>query len=225
MAAIGGVSFASSINDDGVVVGSVKNARASIVAVICRGGKMSEIVPHGGSSWAYDVHADGRVVGWRDVGGNRRHAVLFGPGSRIKDLGTLGGSESYAYAINRGGQVVGASTITGDANLHPFLYTDAAGMKDLGGLGGDEATAFGVNAAGQVVGTAQTAAGQARAFISGGVGGALTDLNALVDPRGIGPSNVRGGSTIRGRLPAMQRRPTATPMRSFLHRLWRRRPA
>src|SRR5262245_46099063 len=55
----------------------------------------------------------------------------------VTDLGTLGGTASYAYGINSAGQVVGyAYTSDNAATIHAFLYQDGVGMKDLGTLGG-----------------------------------------------------------------------------------------
>jgi probable HAF family extracellular repeat protein len=52
------------------------------------------------------------------------------------DLGTLGGTDSAALAVNDAGQVVGESMPRGDATVHAFSWTQAAGMVDLGTLGG-----------------------------------------------------------------------------------------
>ena len=54
------------------------------------------------------------------------------------DLGTLGGSQSSATAINASGEVAGDSNVTGDAAQHAFAYTGTPGsgtMADLGTLG------------------------------------------------------------------------------------------
>ena len=64
----------------------------------------------------------------------------------IVDLGTLGGTRSYANAVNDSGQVVGESTTAGDASTHAFSWTQAGGMVDLGTLGGSSSsTAVAVN--------------------------------------------------------------------------------
>ena len=75
----------------------------------------------------------------------------------MTDLGTLGGTTSYATAINDRGQVVGNSpTIAGVT--HAFLYGDGA-MTDLGTLGGTTSYATAINDRGQVVGSAETTTG------------------------------------------------------------------
>ena len=53
----------------------------------------------------------------------------------MRDLGTLGGTDSYARGINDAGQVVGYfDTAGGD---HAFITgPDGMGMRDLGTLGG-----------------------------------------------------------------------------------------
>jgi len=51
----------------------------------------------------------------------------------IADLGTLGGSESFAFAINDHGDVVGLSRTAGDLTTHAFLYRNGA-LTDLAPL-------------------------------------------------------------------------------------------
>jgi probable HAF family extracellular repeat protein len=81
----------------------------------------------------------------------------------MHDLGTLGGPESRAVAINERGQVVGrAETKAKDEAGHPishaFLWEDGK-MRDLGTLpGGLESFAYGINERGQIVGTSETGA-------------------------------------------------------------------
>ena len=51
----------------------------------------------------------------------------------ITDIGTLGGTQSFALGINDVGQVFGTSWITGDATQHAFLYQNGT-MADIGDL-------------------------------------------------------------------------------------------
>ena len=70
----------------------------------------------------------------------------------MTDLGTLGGTNSYAIAINDRGQVVGYSGTDRGMTGHAFLYSDGA-MTDLGTLGGAVGSwASAINDRGQVVG-------------------------------------------------------------------------
>ena len=51
----------------------------------------------------------------------------------ITDIGTLGGTQSFALGINDVGQVFGTAWITGDATRHAFLYQNGT-MADIGDL-------------------------------------------------------------------------------------------
>jgi len=97
------------------------------------------------------------------------------PGYATVDLGTLGGTGSYASAINDRGQIVGSSS-TASGVFRPFLWQDGV-MIDLGTFGGDWSFAAGINERGQVVGTSQTSSGEYHAFLW--EKGELTDLGTL----------------------------------------------
>lgn len=84
-------------------------------------------------------------------------------GYTITDLGTLGGSSSYASAINDNGQVVGRASTTGDTATHAYLYSNGT-MFDLGTLGGDYSAASDINNNGQVVGGSVNINGNYNAF-------------------------------------------------------------
>jgi probable HAF family extracellular repeat protein/T5SS/PEP-CTERM-associated repeat protein len=101
----------------------------------------------------------------------------------ILNLGTLGGTSSYAFGINTGGTVVGSAFIAGDASSHAFKHPGNAGgvMQDLGTLGGRHSEARGINDGGAVVGYAHTANNDARRAFKhpGTAGGVMQDLGTL----------------------------------------------
>jgi probable HAF family extracellular repeat protein len=115
------------------------------------------------------------------AGGGFRAFLSSGNGGPITDLGTLGGTNSYAYGVNNSGRVVGYSQTLGNLATQAFI-TDAngTGMRTLGTLlGGTNSFAFGINSSGQVTGYSGTVSGFNHAFISGANGGALRDLGTL----------------------------------------------
>ena len=91
----------------------------------------------------------------------------------IIDLGTLGGSESRAWAINNNGQVVGDAQ-TSSGQFRAFQFTDIntnqqldpGEMQDLGIVGNAlESRGRDINNNGQVVGFLPTSTGSTRAFL------------------------------------------------------------
>jgi probable HAF family extracellular repeat protein len=77
------------------------------------------------------------------------------PVYEITDLGTLGGTWSFATGLNDNGQVVGAATLPGDTVQHAFLWQNGS-MTDLGALGGSNSYAVGIDKSGVVTGGAET---------------------------------------------------------------------
>ncbi len=107
------------------------------------------------------------------------HPFLWTAG-HMRDLGTLGGSQSQTAWLNDRGQVVGQSTIVGDQVTHPFLW-DGQKLRDLGTLGGDFAGAANINDDGGVVGFSRTAGNNtAHAFLW--KRGRMTDLTGADNP-------------------------------------------
>jgi probable HAF family extracellular repeat protein len=62
----------------------------------------------------------------------------------VTDLGTLGGTFSIAFGLNRAAHVTGGANLR-NGNQHPFLWTKDNGMQDLGTLGGKNGNAGGPN--------------------------------------------------------------------------------
>ena len=115
----------------------------------------------------------------------------------ITDLGTLGGTSSYAYGINSLGAVVGAAE-TSSGDQHAFLYSNGV-MSDLGTLGGSSSEARAINDQGQVVGSANTANGYQQPFLySGGVMSSLGSNGAATDINNNGQMVVNGSITPDG---------------------------
>jgi probable HAF family extracellular repeat protein len=131
-------------------------------------------LPGVNSSFGSWITANGLVAGESGngeidplTGGPEQRAVLWKAG-QIVDLGTFGGNESWANAVNNRGHVVGsaANVIPDPFNAPPFLYgwgtqmhafLWADGMKqDLGTLGGPDSLGMYVNEAGQVAGFSYT---------------------------------------------------------------------
>ena len=133
----------------------------------------------GASSAPNAINASGVVAGLSETGATDptapfppvSHAVVWKDG-QIIDLGTLGGTFSYAADINDRGQVVGfALNGHSDAFIPPdnafaaecgagpmgsemraFIWQRGRGMRSLGTLGGPESCARYINQQGQVAG-------------------------------------------------------------------------
>jgi probable HAF family extracellular repeat protein len=134
------------------------------------------------------------VTGWSYITGNfAEHAFRYdgtpGSGGVMRDLGTLGGTNSKGYGVNDAGQVAGHSLSTGNTAYHAFRYDGTPGsggvMRDLGTLGGTSSFGSGINDAGQVVGTSDVAGNAAmHAFLytgTPGAGGQMIDLDDWLD--------------------------------------------
>ena len=126
----------------------------------------------------------------------------------VIDLGSLGGTDTRAWAVNDTGQVVGRATLTG-GEQRAFLWDASSGMADVnlpvGGLL-TARSARGINDAGQVVGGG-TMAGNGRAFLWES-GSGITDLGTLGGTSSTALGINSGGQVVgRSTTPAGEVRP------------------
>jgi probable HAF family extracellular repeat protein len=161
----------------------VAGLTATPPAAVAQEYEIINLDPQGTGSYAYGINSvinsDGQIAGRSRTAAGEDHAFLWQiagctsnpPGNCAKDLGTLGGNYSEAFAINSGGQVVGHS-LTESGVYQAFLWSEQNGteaMQDLGKiLGSDSSVANAINNAGQIVGNyipANSESGSAQAFL------------------------------------------------------------
>src|SRR6476659_1146802 len=162
-------------------------------------GAMTDLGTLGGTqSFGNGLNAAGQVAGESFTTSDAAtHAFLWKPttpggaSGTMYNLGTLGGTNSYAYGLNATGQVTGASDKTGDSKTHTFLWKPSTPngtsgtMFNLGSLGGTESNGGAINASGQISGSSLTNSDAAyHAFLwkpttPNGTSGAMHDLGTL----------------------------------------------
>ncbi len=127
------------------------------------------------------------MLGW----GTQARAFLWEDGS-MRDLGTLGGPDSFAWFVNGGGQIAGVSytsaipnPLTGQPPTDVFLWENGS-LRDLGSLGLGVPTFGGIaalNDRGEIVGTSFLAgAPRQHPFLWNGK--QMIDLGTLGGPNG-----------------------------------------
>jgi probable HAF family extracellular repeat protein len=161
------------------------------------------------------INANNTVVGISEngsidplIGIPEGNAVMWKNG-QIVNLGTLGGYESVAFAVNGSDQVTGAAANTiSDPNsffgwgtqTRGFFYQNGV-ITDIGTLGGNDTLAFLINDAGQIAGQSGKADGSVDPFVwtkgkmqdlggLGGTSGFVDDMNSK--------GQVVGGSNLAG---------------------------
>ena len=145
---------------------------------------MQDLGTLGGSdAFAVKVNENGQVVGVSYINSAPgscfplvTDSFLWERGKGMVDLGSLGGTCTFANALNNRGQVVGLSNLAGDTESHAFFW-EGGMLNDIGSLGGTYASPNTLNEAGDAAGQATTADGEFHAFFW--QGGPLIDLGPL----------------------------------------------
>ena len=161
----GFAASAFAVNDSGEIVGQADTfetdpdaggAFISLAFFIDRAGVMHNLGTLSGYKYsqAFAINNAGLIIG-RVYNGDPEDTVapmraMIYENGVMRQIGTLGGTSSFALAVNDSGTIVGrARTATGEQ--HAFVYEDSM-MRDLGTLGGNLSTARGINNRGQIVG-------------------------------------------------------------------------
>ena len=196
-------SIASAVNSRGEVVGFAVNGVPDDNSIVgfptqtrafrWQKGAMQDVgtLPGGSDAVALMVNEGGQIVG-QSYSANSVPPppnftcrdfplTLFGffwDNGEMVDLGTLGGSCTFTYALNNRGQVVGQSTLSGDETSHPYIWERKKKMTDLGTLGGTYGFASWINDSGAVVGSV-TPQGDQALIASVWKHGVISNLGAL----------------------------------------------
>ena len=183
----GTFSSATAINTAGQIVGAADIANGSLHAFLLTGSTAVDLhssVSFGGpNSFAYAISDTGWIGGVSDDSSGHSRAFLYNvTTSTLTDLGTLGGPDSVAMAVDASGSAVGNSRV--DATDTAFAFQTQPGLpivpaNSLNALGGAYSFAFGINGLGQIVGEADDVAGFAHAFVYTPASG-MQDLESLV---------------------------------------------
>ncbi len=151
-------AFALAINNSGQVVGWSNTRRGQRQHTHSRGRRRvgwSTSAPSAAAGASRDC-GERRGAGGRlqHIAGNSTgHAFLWTQAGGMVDLGTLGGDDSQAKAVNDAGQVVGEAEYSpGNNASRAFSWTQASGLVDLGTFGGSTSRALAVNNDGLIVG-------------------------------------------------------------------------
>jgi thermitase len=153
-----------SINDLGHIAGTCEKSDGRMHAFLYKDSMMNDLGAFAGDdSWAFGINNSGQIVGYSNISdsmvidgnyiGPISHPFLY-EDDLMKDLGTLGGDDGYAFGINNLGEVFG-NFRTSAGDQHAFIYR-AGEMEDIGFVDSGDA--------GKIVGYFEKADGRYCAF-------------------------------------------------------------
>jgi probable HAF family extracellular repeat protein len=147
-----GMSWATSINNTGEIVGWATKANHQVGTAVWNGGQLRELpITLGKSDLAYAVSDAGQIVGTFALTKTETHGFSWTRTTGAIDLGLQPDSTGTTpLQVNSVGQIVGFSIFS--TGYRAFLWTPTGGFQDLGTLGGATSLALGINRSGQVVG-------------------------------------------------------------------------
>jgi len=170
---LGAGTYATGINNAGAVVGS--NGEAFLYA----NGVFENLGTLAGGDWssAYGINNSGTVVGYGTLASGVCRGFIWTASGGMTEIGTFGGADSYANAVDGAGDVIGEASL---ANGYENAFVDIGGvMTDLGTLAGGNSFAYGINDSGSIVGYSWSPTGDSPdAFLYSN--GAMVDLNSLI---------------------------------------------
>ena len=164
----------ASLNNLGHLVGSSLSDGVYIKDEINQNMTYPDITLHGSSIGAADINDLGQIVGHGVLVNNSQQHAYFAFSINNTwhtiDLGTLGGGNSYAKAINNAGIVVGHSEIVEASTTNNAFVASTSvngwNMINLGTLGGANSYAVDINNSNQVVGFSDHSDGMQHAFLA-----------------------------------------------------------
>ena len=174
-----GLGACGGSQDSGSTVASADTQRLLFSATL-RGFQVTNLsLPVGSKGFVSPkgINGSGQVAGTINGNDGKMHAFRYSDGT-MQDLGTLGGDNSEAVAINDAGQVLGQSWDS-EKKSHGFVRTATGDIIDLGTLGGAETIPVAFNETGNVVGQSLTADRNWHAFVKG-QNNAIIDLNNIL---------------------------------------------
>jgi probable HAF family extracellular repeat protein len=174
----GNESIANAVNSRGHVVGLATNAvpdnfslfgLTEAHAFLWQNGKMQDLGTLGGTdSMALLVNEQGQIIGesytssapstyngcTQELGFPLTTGAFLWENGTMINLGSFGGTCTFATDLNNQGQIVGLSALTGDQFQHAFLWNHGS-LNDLPNtIGGNNSAAIALNDHGDVVGWA-----------------------------------------------------------------------
>lgn len=185
----GGTSYASGINNAGLIVGESEPTMNSLAhASVWNDGELTTMSTVGGTGLgvAMRINDAGEIVGMSANAKGEERPTLWKNGTPV-DLGTLGGPNGTAGAINSRGQIVGVSdAVYGSRFAIRATLWDGGKVIELATLGGPFSAANAINNSGQIVGWSADAGEHYYPVVWRSASAAPVAIGSLVDvPAGL----------------------------------------